>query len=55
MILEICSYGLEILLSSIINTLSSLMIGLILGRLIYSIVFLICFYNKTIFRWISCK
>ncbi|MFF1066181.1 accessory gene regulator ArgB-like protein [Clostridioides difficile] len=41
--LEICSYGLEILLSSIINTLSSLMIGLILGRLIYSIVFLISF------------
>ncbi|MFL8801726.1 MULTISPECIES: accessory gene regulator ArgB-like protein [unclassified Clostridioides] len=41
--LEICSYGLEILLSSILNTLISLIIGLILGKFIYSIVFLISF------------
>lgn len=40
---EICSYGLEILISSLINSLIILALGLMLGKLTQTIVFLLCY------------
>ncbi|VFC53488.1 accessory gene regulator protein B [Clostridioides difficile] len=41
--LEICSYGLQILFSLCINTTISLLIGLLLNKIIYTIIFLVSF------------
>ncbi|HBF4444286.1 TPA: accessory gene regulator B family protein [Clostridioides difficile] len=41
--LEICSYGLQILFSLCINTIISLLIGLLLNKVFYTIIFLISF------------
>lgn len=40
---EICSYGLEVLISSLINTVIVLLIGFILGKFIQTIVFIACY------------
>lgn len=41
--LEICSYGLQIIFSLCINTTISLLIGLLLNKIIYTIIFLVSF------------
>lgn len=40
---EICSYGLEVLISSLINTVIVLFIGAILGKFMQTVVFIVCY------------
>ena len=40
---EICSYGLEVLISSLINLVIILLIGVILGKLMQTVVFIVCY------------
>ena len=40
---EVCSYGLEVLISSLINLVIILLIGAILGKLMQTVVFVACY------------
>ncbi|MGX4601779.1 accessory gene regulator ArgB-like protein [Faecalimicrobium sp. JNUCC 81] len=40
---EVCSYGMEVLISSFINTLMVLVIGLIFDKFIETVVFIVCY------------
>lgn len=40
---EVCSYGLEVLISSLINTVIVLLIGFILGKFMQTVVFIVCY------------
>lgn len=40
---EVCSYGLEVLISSLINTVIVLFIGFILGKFMQTVVFIACY------------
>lgn len=40
---EVCSYGLEVLISSLINTVIVLFIGFILGKFMQTAVFIVCY------------
>lgn len=40
---EVCSYGLEVLISSLINTVVVLLIGFTLGKFMQTVVFIVCY------------